>query len=544
MSPSSKLVSRGVIVAAVLGLLSSSSALAVVYDQYDAPASYYANATSTVGATLQTQLRTIISVMTPVNYGDARYSAPYTDADPNHPGNILTVYSRTSVPATWDSGATWNREHTWPQSRIGASASNGTANVASDQFEVRPADASQNSSRGNRFYGGAYGSGAARNIDANTFYPGDADAGDVARGMFYMATRYSQLSLVNQANATGGLQMGDLATLLQYNYADTPDTFERRRNAAIYGRAGYTGATVNNPYAQGNRNPFVDHPEWVWAVFGGGNNNSQITLGTVGANGASSRTVDFGTVIVGAPLPSLSTSVTISKSGANPTYFDVETAGNASSTILGRFNAFGYNAATKATTVSLSATTATAGVTTGTVTVDNLDITSGGAGQGSADGNDVVSMTFKVLNHSNASFAAGSDSNSLTVDLGKLLPGQVTSSAASLFNLSTTSAALTAGLDLDSISASGATSLFSLDAATFSNLLAGTSASLPFTFSSPLVAGDYSVTYTLLTSDANLAGATSGTPLTLTLHASVVPEAGSMALFAIAGAALSRRRSR
>ncbi len=531
------LLSVSIISSSLVLLALSGSALAV--DQYDAPASYYASATSTNGATLQTQLRTIVSVMTPINYGDARYSMPTTDLDPNNASNLLTAYSRASTSNVWDSGVTWNREHVWPQSRLGASASNGTANIASDQFGLRPALSSQNSSRGNNSYGGTFGSTTLGN-HGSLFYPGDVDAGDVARACFYMATRYSQLKIVNGSGVPANLEMGNLADLLVYNYADVPDTFERRRNHSVYGLPGATGVTIANVYAQKNRNPFVDHPEYVWSIYGGGNNNSQVSVAAPAADGSSTSAVDFGTVIVGAPLPSLSTNVTISKSGANPTYIDVSAAGAASSSISGRFNAFGYNAGTKSSTVGLTATTATAGHITGSVTVDNLDITSGAAGQGSADGNDVVSLAFNVLNHSNASFSSVIDADSMTVNLGSVATGQSIFSSVSLFNLVTTSADLTVGLDLDSVTGSDAA--FTIGNTSFSNLLAGSSASLPVSFTAPNSNGFFSVTYTLFSSDFNLSGATNGTPLTLTLQANAIPEPGALCFLALPLVALRRRR--
>ena len=50
--------------------------------------------------------------------------------------------------------------------------------------------------------------------------------------------------------------MGRLAILLDWHYADPVDAFERNRNDVV---ASY----------QGNRNPFVDHPEWVDCLFVG-----------------------------------------------------------------------------------------------------------------------------------------------------------------------------------------------------------------------------------------------------------------------------------
>lgn len=190
---------------------------------YAAPASYYNSATGT-GETLKAQLRTIISSMTGVNYGYARYSAIYTDANPNASGNILLIYNRASVSSAWDSGGTWNREHIWPVSRLGVSdPGNSTTNLSSDQFNLRPANPSLNSSRGNKPFGMDSTTGAYSH-QGSYFYPGDADAGDVARAQFYMATRYSQLTLTD--GSPSGTQMGDLSSLLNYHYRDVPDEFE------------------------------------------------------------------------------------------------------------------------------------------------------------------------------------------------------------------------------------------------------------------------------------------------------------------------------
>jgi endonuclease I len=49
--------------------------------------------------------------------------------------------------------------------------------------------------------------------------------------------------------------MGRLSVLKQWNDEDPPDAFEERRNQVIY-----------DTY-QKNRNPFIDHPEWVEAIW-------------------------------------------------------------------------------------------------------------------------------------------------------------------------------------------------------------------------------------------------------------------------------------
>ena len=86
--------------------------------------------------------------------------------------------------------------------------------------------------------------------------------GDVARMIFYMAVRYEgddgwpDLE-PNQSTANGSAPyIGKLSVLLAWSAADPPGAFEKRRNDRIY------------TTWQGNRNPFIDHPEWAQSVFG------------------------------------------------------------------------------------------------------------------------------------------------------------------------------------------------------------------------------------------------------------------------------------
>lgn len=50
-------------------------------------------------------------------------------------------------------------------------------------------------------------------------------------------------------------RLGDLDILLQWNAADPVDACEMRRNDRIHAQW------------QGNRNPFIDHPEWADAIW-------------------------------------------------------------------------------------------------------------------------------------------------------------------------------------------------------------------------------------------------------------------------------------
>src|SRR3954469_7055859 len=105
---------RRILFPAAMAALASFDASAARADQYDPPATYYNAATGT-GATLKSQLHTIISAnVNQHTYDDARIALQTIDADPNNASNVLLVYNGASVPGVWDNGVTWNREHCWP----------------------------------------------------------------------------------------------------------------------------------------------------------------------------------------------------------------------------------------------------------------------------------------------------------------------------------------------------------------------------------------------------------------------------------------------
>ncbi len=76
-----------------------------------------------------------------------------------------------------------------------------------------------------------------------------------------MDTRYAgfdsvtpDLQVVDALTSTGEPKLGKLCTLLAWSEADPVDEFEQNRNDSIY-------------EFQGNRNPFIDHPEWVSMLY-------------------------------------------------------------------------------------------------------------------------------------------------------------------------------------------------------------------------------------------------------------------------------------
>ena len=157
---------------------------------------------------------------------------------------MILVYQERSINDTWDSGSTWNREHVWPQSLLGVSSNNAEVNIASDLQNLKPADPGENSSRSNKYFDNFMSTAA--------YEPPDNVKGDVARILFYMDVMYSHLELVDSTPST--YEMATLTVLLEWNIEDPVDAFEMNRNEIIYSY-------------QGNRNPFIDHPEYADLIW-------------------------------------------------------------------------------------------------------------------------------------------------------------------------------------------------------------------------------------------------------------------------------------
>ena len=486
--------------------------------QWDAPANYYSGVNG-VGATLKDQLR---AAMTNGHierrYGDFRDSAAIHDQDPDNPANIILNYDRGSVSAPWDSGQTWNREHVWPQSRQPGSASNSSRGNLGDPFALRPIVPSINSSRGNKPFGlgdtvGDFGS------LGTYWYPGDICTGDVARSLFYSETRWSSLGLELVNGVPTGNQMGDLASLIQWHYLDPPDEFERRRNHTIF------SSEFNPNYFTNNRNAFIDRPEFVWSIYVDQANDSMISINGGSDNGSGSSTfvVDFGSVIVGQQIPT-NQSITLNKTGDAGTYFMVELTGMATSNVEGHYNAFAMNGPSSRTIdVTLDYDPNAAAIYDGLVLIDNLDVTTqGGAGRGANDGDDIIGLGVKVVEHSNASFSGTANLDSLTIDLGEVPANEpIQPVSFDIFNLASASGAdLTASLVFQSIDESPTDGFLSIDGPLFADLSADQSQTYSIV-GTPSQLGSNSTTFELTLSDEAIPGSTTQT-LTISVDYEVV----------------------
>lgn len=478
----------------------------VVRAQFDPPAGYYSTATGT-GTTLRNNLHNIIDNHVERTYGNARDALQLTDEDPNDSSRIILVYNGVSVPGVWDFGATWNREHQWPRSR--GISSSGPDN--SDLFNLRPSNPVVNSNRGSEPFGTINSS----YWDPDALSPASVhDRGDVARAMFYMATRYdgsdtNTTNLTLTDNFPSGSQMGDLSEMVEWHFSDPVNEIERRRNHLVF-------SSVDNPlFFQGNRNPFIDHPEFVWAIWGPTGNDSTIYVGgVIPGDGASTGDVSL-RVIMGGVSPMQN--VTLNKAGMIPTTFDVSVTGDVVSGAAGQDQTFVGGAQSTSIDIALGSA-AIVGQQSGTIVVDNTDLTSAGAGGGSADGDDVITATLDVLDHAEASFNAVVNQDTLVIDLGVFFVGSSVQTQGFTIHDLEVVAGLTANLDLDGISGVGDTAALFTNFAPVSDVVAGGGGqSFVASFDPSVGVGSFSATYTIQVSDENLSGAIGGTSLELTL---------------------------
>lgn len=255
------------------GMIIALAMMAGVVTNAQIPAGYYDGTSGLYGEALKSQLNDIISGHTEYPYTSSGTDVwdilKESDRDPDNAANVILLHTGWSVDAAqeYNGGSGWNREHVWAKSHgdFGTSAGAGT-----DAHHLRPCDISVNSARGNKDFddGGDQYFDDGGTIptecysDEDSWETRDAVKGDVARMIFYMATRYEgengelDLEAVDEVNNYPDPEHGKLSTLLTWHEQDPVDDFERNRNEVVYSY-------------QGNRNPYIDHPEFVNNVWGG-----------------------------------------------------------------------------------------------------------------------------------------------------------------------------------------------------------------------------------------------------------------------------------
>lgn len=264
--------------------------ITVTGDDADRINEYYQNiSASATGISLRTALCTLTKQNhQKYGYGSLEIAMKTTDRnwekspDPNDENPymyLLYTVNNDTKASKWNTyhgkggiedynSAHWNKEHIWAKSNGFSSEG---ADAYSDLHHLRASDTKNNGSRSSFAFNNNSGSYVQDFNGDNSgklggspkvYEPIDRDKGDVARALFYMATRYmdgvgstgTHLTLTNGTESSGG-KWGYLSTLLAWHTQDPPDAFEKHRNSLVQD-------------IQGNRNPYIDHPEWAQKVFG------------------------------------------------------------------------------------------------------------------------------------------------------------------------------------------------------------------------------------------------------------------------------------
>ena len=253
---------------------------------------YYQSVQQLTGDELRNQLHEIINNHNEFSYSSTKNILKLADQDPENENNIILIYKGNSISKEDFSSNMqqdfWNREHVWVKSQGGFTGDEtyGALGAYSDAHNLKPCDASINTARGTK----DFDNGGTQNTEAtgcysttSTWEPRDEVKGDVARIIFYMATRYMgdpgepSLNVVDYINNSSDPLMGKLSTLLEWNEQDPVDAFERRRNQVIFNW-------------QQNRNPFVDYPEFANLIWAEGSTNPIIFTSVELQNNAPSET--------------------------------------------------------------------------------------------------------------------------------------------------------------------------------------------------------------------------------------------------------------
>lgn len=280
------------------------------------PSGYYSTATGS-GYTLKSNLHNIIDNHNSRTYGDLWDFMSSYDLDSyyENDGTILDIYSEKptgSDPYNFtkvsgqcgtyaNEGDCYNREHSFPKSWF-----NDGYPMYTDIHHLYPTDGKVNGYRSNFPYGevgsasftSENGSklGSARSglgYSGTVFEPIDEFKGDLARSYFYMATRYEDIisgwsSAMLDGSNDQVYENWAVEMLISWHLNDPVSQKEIDRN--------------NNAYTfQGNRNPYVDHPEWVNQIWGDGIVTPIVTTSQV--------SLDFGSVNVGSSSSSQSYAV-------------------------------------------------------------------------------------------------------------------------------------------------------------------------------------------------------------------------------------------
>lgn len=238
------------------------------------PAGYYSDAYGLTGNELKSALHNIIDNHTVSTYSDLWVHFQKTDKKPD--GSVWDIYSSVVWTFITDQcgnysgeGDCYNREHSFPRSWFGGEVSP----MYTDLFHIYPTDGWVNNKRGNLPFGeisspvytssngSSVGASVTEGYSGSVFEPIDEYKGDLARSYFYMAVRYyGEDGSWPGSDMTDGAEPASWALnmLLRWHEQDPVSSKENNRNDSVF--------TI-----QGNRNPFIDNPEYAIAIWDSSN---------------------------------------------------------------------------------------------------------------------------------------------------------------------------------------------------------------------------------------------------------------------------------
>ncbi|WP_223787968.1 endonuclease [Marinicella meishanensis] len=254
---------------------------------------YYASVDESTPTALRNSLHAIIDDHTRLPYTSSATDTwdvlELAGENVDDSNEVIAIYKNAAYQKVGGGNNDYNREHSWPKSY--GFPDDGSGNYPyTDMHHLFIANGSYNSSRSNKPFdictggcderstevnNGRGGAGQSNHTKSGVWDVWSARQGDIARALFYMDVRYAggthgitghwepdlrltdDLALI-QASQTGNNEsvayMGLLSVLLLWHQNDPVDIYEHQHNEAVAA-------------AQGNRNPFIDNPQWVRCVF-------------------------------------------------------------------------------------------------------------------------------------------------------------------------------------------------------------------------------------------------------------------------------------
>lgn len=214
------------------------------------PEHYYDKCEGLEGSALADKLQEINTPKSK-SYDWSRYEA--ADESPTDPNSIISLYTRHNIPKknhcgnySWDK---WNREHIFVQANYSQSTT--------DNHNIFACEGDINNIRNNHKFGEVSHSSGNRceasghmtdcylDNKKDLFEPCDEAKGEVARSIMYGTVQYNYTMT--------GMMAFEIA--LKWHLEHPITTRDINRNEVVY-------------KLQGNRNPFVDHPEYACKIWG------------------------------------------------------------------------------------------------------------------------------------------------------------------------------------------------------------------------------------------------------------------------------------